>query len=75
MIEFKKGDRVRIRAEEAEGFLLPFRKFAHEGRAATVTEVHPQRICVLFDVKRKRTAGRSLGVNPRSLEALPEGQP
>ena len=36
MTDFKAGDRVRIKASAAEGYLQPLRKFGIEGRPGTV---------------------------------------
>ena len=51
--EILEGMRVRLKAERAEGYLQPYRKFAQEGREGTVTNVLVIHIRVEFATKRK----------------------
>jgi hypothetical protein len=47
------GARVRLKPEKAESYLLPYRKFAIDGRLGTVTIINSFNIRIDFDVKRK----------------------
>ena len=51
--EIVEGMRVRIRGELAERYLQLYRKFAQEGRGATVTHITTIHVRVEFDIKRK----------------------
>jgi hypothetical protein len=76
--KFQIGDRVRIRMSEANGFLLPLRKFAHEGRDGTVIDgpiISSGSVLVRFDTKRppKRESDYHFRIRPRELELVEEG--
>lgn len=63
MSEVRVGDRVRIRADAAEGFVQPYRKFGQQGRGATVTSVGALTARVDFDTRRK--GARAHHMHPR----------
>ena len=55
---YKVGDRVRVRRGFAEGFILPLRQWAEDGRMATIIDIAPPHMTwlatykVRFDTKR-----------------------
>lgn len=49
-----KGDRLTINPEVAEGFLMPLRKYAKEGRPATVIAVRADSYIVEFEWRAKK---------------------
>lgn len=47
--QFSKGDRIVIKPEIADGFLLPLRKYAQSGRPATIIAARDDGYIVEFD--------------------------
>ena len=75
MSEFKVGDRVKVKAEEADYYLQPWRDRFNRGVEGTVTGVRPDRhrgteVFVQFHPKRKpkREADWKLAVTARDLQ-------
>jgi ribosomal protein L21E len=73
MTSFTVGDRVKIKLESADNFLLPERKFAKEGRIATIIAVPNPKFSVLsyrirWDVKRAGSQPVLSSVNAKELE-------
>lgn len=72
----RKGQRVRLRASEAEGWKQPFKRFAETGRCATVTgrQGADGPWVVTFDVMRGKQRPHSIAVREgcfeRDLEAV-----
>ncbi len=74
MTGFQIGDRVRLKPETAEGWLLPLRRFAKEGRIATVKSLPGEwsrYYWIEFDVKRKGARPERASVCARDIEMAP----
>jgi len=68
-----QGDRVRLPASKAEGYLLPLRDFARKGRLATVSRVGQLTVWVEFDVRHSARAQR-YDFYPKDLEFVSRPQ-
>lgn len=73
----REGDRVRIRADRAESFTLPYRKWGEQGRAGTVlwevsSRLKWRELMVQFDTARppKRPSDYRLTVFEDELERI-----
>ena len=76
---FKIGDRVRIKASEADGFFQPFRKFGQEGRPAIVEKLGAspwtQYMCrVRFLTKRGHPSVHREAIDCRFLELIGDAE-
>lgn len=73
MIAFKVGDRVRVKADRADGFCQPWRGRFEKGRVGTVTKVDAiggpwERVSVLWDTKRGTNAAWTLSMHKSDIE-------
>jgi hypothetical protein len=78
---FKEGDRVRLKMALADRFVLPYRKWAHEGRGGTVLGVYQiegrgggVRVRVSFDMRKGSKREPEL-FPAYDLEQLPAPEP
>jgi hypothetical protein len=73
-MSFKSGDLVRIKPSEAEGFLMPLRKWGREKRGGTVIYTFPNgHLLVKFDTFRKAKYPHDYQqpMSGRDLEPIP----
>jgi len=67
-----RGDTLKLRPELAEGFLMPLRKYAREGRPATVTGARENSYIVEFEWRGRKPKPISPGMHEvRKTDIIP----